>query len=191
MTAEVALAVLVAVVLVVWLALARANRIDLLHQKVTRMGATLDAQLLRRAGLAAELASSGLLDPASALLVADAANACLDEAHEADLEAEKDGSSRQPGRATLTPERGLVESELSRVLRQAIDPDDEQPLVNDVVAAWRRAALARRFYNEAVAQVRRIRVKATVRWLRLAGGAPLPRMFEVDDGLDGGWSAHG
>lgn len=182
MTAEIALAVLIIVILLVWLALAKANRIDLLHQKVTRTGATLDAQLLRRAGLAAELASSGELDPASSIMVAQIADACLAEAREIDLEAESD-PRLLPGRATLTPEREALESELSQALRLALenDQDVDEGLVGDVLAASRRVSLARRFYNEATMQVRRIRLQPMSRLLRLAGGAGMPRTFEMDD----------
>lgn len=188
MTAEVTLAVVIVLIGVVWLALARANRIDLLHQKVTRTGATLDAQLLRRAGLAAELATSGELDPASALVLAEAAATCLAEADQADLEAERTavGTPHTPGRATLTPEREAVESELTAVLREGIDREDAGPLARDVLAAAHRVALARRFYNDAVAQVVRIRTKSTVRLLRLAGNARMPRMFEMDDAIEPG-----
>lgn len=187
MTAEIALIIVVALVLLTWLVLARANRIDLLHQKVTRTGATLDAQLLRRAGLAVELAGSGVLDPASALLVADAANACLAEAREAD-EGSQEG--RNPGRVTLTAEREITESDLTRVLRQALDSGDVEPtdpMSRDVMAAWHRAALARRFYNDAVAQTVRLRSKPTVRLLRLAGRAAMPKTFEMDDAMPDTW----
>lgn len=186
MSAELALVILGALVIAVWLVLARANRIDLLHQKVTRAGATLDAQLLRRAGLATELAASGALDPASALIVADTAGACLEEAREADLEAVTSDQSRQPGRVTLTPEREVAESELSRALRFALETDDgdaTDPVRADVLESWRRAQMARRFYNEAVAQVVRLRSKPTVRLLHLAGRAAMPRTFEMDDAM--------
>ncbi|WP_108717494.1 hypothetical protein [Miniimonas sp. S16] len=200
MTAETWLVALAVAVLLVWLALARANRIDLLHQKVTRTAATLDAQLLRRAALSAELAVSGELDPASGLLVADAANACLAEARE-DVEADpalRSGSGGRrrppalPGRVTLTEDRETVESDLSRVLRQAMGEvgDDgvaasagEGTLAGDLVATWRRVTLARRFYNEAVAQAVRVRSQPISRLLRLAGRARMPRMFEMDDTL--------
>lgn len=193
MTAEIALVVVVAVGLVVWLMLARANRIDLLHQKVTRTGATLDAQLLRRAGLSAELASSGRLDPASSLLLAEAADAALSEAREADLEADRaaaEGGHREPGRATLTPERESVESDLTRVLRAVLEQVEEDGvllddgLVTAVSQASHRVGLARRFHNDAVMQTRRIRLRPGVRLLRLAGRARMPRTFEMDDAVE-------
>ena len=43
--------------------------------------------------------------------------------------------------------------------------------------------LARRFYNDAVAVTRAARRRWLVRLLRLAGGAPRPEFFEIDDSL--------
>jgi hypothetical protein len=43
--------------------------------------------------------------------------------------------------------------------------------------------LARRFYNDAVAVTRAARRRWLVRMLRLAGGAPLPEFFEIDDSI--------
>lgn len=193
MTAEVALIVLVAAALIVWLMLARANRIDLLHQKVSRTGATLDAQLLRRAGLSAELAASGWLDPAASLLLAEAADTALSVARDADLEADRAaaaGGPREPGRATLTDEREAVESDLTRVLRAVLEGDDDDgpgagdPLVGEVLQASHRVGLARRFHNDAVMQTRRIRLRPGARVFRLAGRARMPRTFEIDDVVD-------
>lgn len=181
MIAEIALVVVLLVVLGVWLTLARANRIDLLHQKVTRSAATLDAQLLRRAGLAAELARSGVLDPASSMLLGAAAEDCL--AHDP-----------MPSDAALPDvlagdhfgaHREQSESDLTRVLREGLQGAylAEDPLVGDVLTAWRRAGYARRFHNDAVGQTVRLRSKATVRLLRLAGHAPMPQMVDLDDAL--------
>ena len=175
MTAEIALRIVIILVLLVWLALSKANRLDLLHQKVAKTGATLNAQLLRRAGLAAELAVSGYLDPASSLIVAEAADVCLTH----------DGEDADS--------LGLVESELSRALRQAVEgeregPDPDAPrLVQDVMQAWKRVGLARRFHNDAVAQVRRMRAQGIVRILHLAGRAEIPATFEMDDAPPRGW----
>ena len=46
-----------------------------------------------------------------------------------------------------------------------------------------RVQLARRFHNDAVTDVRRVRRKRVVRWFRLAGHAEMPRTFEIDDEL--------
>ncbi len=50
----------------------RAGRIDRLHARVDMAQAALDATLLRRSSVALELATSGLLDPATSLLLASA-----------------------------------------------------------------------------------------------------------------------
>src|SRR6266852_7790669 len=86
----IALAVLVGVY-VSW----RAGRLDRLHARVETARAALDAALLRRSSVALELASSGLLDPAASLLLADLAH---------------DARSAQSGRE-------LAESDLTRALR--------------------------------------------------------------------------
>ena len=54
-----------------------AGRIDRLHHRIETAHAGLDAQLLRRAAAAQDLASSGFLDPASALLLSSAAQEAL------------------------------------------------------------------------------------------------------------------
>ena len=53
----------------------RAGRIDRLHARVDMARVALDVTLLRRGSLALELATSGLLDPATSLLLAAAVHA--------------------------------------------------------------------------------------------------------------------
>src|SRR6516162_6867456 len=50
----------------------RAGRIDRLHARVEMARTALDVTLLRRSSVALELATSGLLDPATSLLLASA-----------------------------------------------------------------------------------------------------------------------
>src|SRR4029078_9192298 len=71
--------------------------------------ATLDAQLVRRAEAAVELATSGLLDPASGLLVAGGASDAL-----AAGEAESTPDGADPA------QRETAESDLSHALDQAL-----------------------------------------------------------------------
>jgi hypothetical protein len=54
-------------------------------------------------------------------------------------------------------------------------------LVRELVASCRRVELARRFHNDAVSAARVVRQQRTVRLLRLAGRAPMPPTFEIDD----------
>ena len=56
-------------VVVAWQA---ATRLDRLHRKVVASRIALDAQLVRRAGAAHALATSGVIDPVSALVLTDA-----------------------------------------------------------------------------------------------------------------------
>ena len=66
----------------------------------------------------------------------------------------------------------------------ALDPSDD-PLVDDsldrIAASSLRVRMARRFHNDAVREVRRVRGKRVVRWFRLAGHAAQtsPRVVSV------------
>jgi hypothetical protein len=155
--------------LALWYLSWTAARLDRLHARVEGARAALDAQLVRRASITLELASSGLLDLASSVLLADAAH----EARQADEE-----------------RRELAESDLSSALRAALEPavvEDLQEdavgheLVADLGSACHRVTLARRFHNDAVRAAVVVRRKRLVRALRLAGRAPLPGSFEFDD----------
>ena len=69
--AEWGLLTAVLVVLLLWAVWVEASRLDRLHRKVTASLAVLEAQLVRRASVAVELASSGVLDPVSSVLVGE------------------------------------------------------------------------------------------------------------------------
>jgi hypothetical protein len=187
---DVAVVVVVLLVLGLWFAWAEASRIDRLHRKVAASRIALDAQLVRRASAAQDVALSGILDPASSVVVGEAAFAVL----------------RQGER--IDDARVRAESDLSAVLRAALDDPDEvarwatapdvAAVLAELAGAWYRAQLARRFHNEAVGQTQRIRRMWYVRLLRLAGRAPLPQTTELDDaspaslrGLTAGPSAVG
>lgn len=192
---EITVYVTIVLALALWWVWVAASRLDRLHRKVGTSRAVLDAQLVRRATVAAELATSGLLDPVSSVLVGEAAWAALST-----------GASELPvdllalvgpddlpvgGAALLAVDRGGIESELSATLREALDDPDEvaalradpagDELVDLLASAWYRVQLARRFHNEAVAQTQRARRGPLVRLLRLAGHAPEPRSLELDD----------
>src|SRR5215472_17345120 len=102
--------VLVVLALVLWSFYVswRASRLDRLHNRVEAARTALDLALVRRAGAASELASSGLLDPATSLLLA--------------------GAVRRV-RAVGQGERDLAESDLTRALRATVgDPDFRKEL---------------------------------------------------------------
>lgn len=181
-----ALVVLVAAIIALWVVWAAASRLDRLHRRVWESRATLDAQLVRRATAAWDLAAADVLDPPNAALVVAAARAAL---------ARSGTDSLAGGERTAVdseePDQAIVESELSRVLRGALgdadrrarlaERDGARDLLENLDRAWYRVQLARRFHNDAVVQVRRIRAKGYVRLFRLAGQAPMPQTFEMDD----------
>jgi hypothetical protein len=167
-----ALLVVAAVLLVGWYLTFSATRLDRLHARLEGARSALDAQLVRRASVALQIAAAGRLDPATGLLLADAAS----EAREAD---ESDQSTRE-----------LAESDLTRALRAAFDAETVGALREDAVgremlhelaAACLRVQLARRFHNDVVRSARVVRSKRVVRYLRLAGHAPWPQTFEMSD----------
>jgi hypothetical protein len=151
---------------------ATSNRLDRLHARLDATRAALDAQLLRRAAVTLEIAASGMLDPATSVLLACAA-------HEARAASGDD------------TEREVVESRLTLALRAAFDDPDEartlaaEPaglaLLAELDAATTKVLLARRFCNDAVTATLAIRRHRLVRWLRLAGHVPPPPFFEMDD----------
>jgi head-tail adaptor len=150
----------------------RAGRIDRLHARVDMAQAALDATLLRRSSVALELATSGLLDPATSLLLASAVHGTRD--------------------ITSRP-RDLAESDLTRALRAAFSQPDFQASINgkegadellaEVEAAAHQVFLARKFYNDVVAATRLARSRPLARVLRLSGRAKAPEFFEMDDSL--------
>jgi hypothetical protein len=174
MDAGLLLALLV-LALLAWYLSFSASRLDRLHHRVEGARSALDAQLVRRAETAVELATSGALDPASGLLVAGAAAEALEAGEREDL--------GEHGREA-------AESDLSRALQAAIAPDTVQalrddpfagPLLERLRAACHRVQLARRFHNDAVTDATRVRAKRISRWARLAGRALPPQTFEMDD----------
>jgi hypothetical protein len=149
-----------------------AGRLDRLHVRLEAAEAALDAQLLRRTAAANEVAHSGLVDPATAVLLADAA-----------YNAQGAGKDDRPGRES-------AESALSFALRAAFDEEEVaelssspngRHLIDEVRQAGDRVPLARRFHNDAVSATLRLRRRRLVRWFRLAGTAEWPRAFEIDD----------
>lgn len=182
-----ALVALVVVLIALWVIWVGASRLDRLHRRVLTSRATLDAQLVRRATAAWDLATADVLDPASAVLVAETAREAL--AHTRGPGEGVPGASE--GDDDTAPDQAMIESELSRVLRAALGTESDRAqlaavegapeLLDQLDNAWYRVQLARRFHNDAVVQARRIRAKGYVRLFRLAGRAPLPQTFEMDD----------
>ncbi|MFR9727308.1 hypothetical protein ACL02R_28700 [Streptomyces sp. MS19] len=165
---------------VIWIAVAlvlfagylswTAGRLDRLHARMDAARAALDAQLLRRASIAQEVATAGIFDPAASMVLYQAAHG-----------------------ARLAPEeqREVAENELSQALRAVLADTTQLRVVRDapggddtadeLAAAVRRVPMARRFHNDAVRAARALRRHRMVRWFRLAGHAPFPMAFEMDD----------
>jgi hypothetical protein len=162
-------------VLIAWYVSYGAARLDRLHARVEGALSVLDAQLVRRAEATLELANCGALDAASALILAGAASDSL-EAETADH------ASREAVESDLTQALELALGE-EAVRRLRVDEAVGTPVLQRVSAANQRVQLARRFLNDAVTDVRRVRRKPGVRLLRLAGHAELPETFEIDDEL--------
>jgi hypothetical protein len=165
------LVVLLGAVYVSW----RAGRLDRLHNRVEAARTALDLALVRRSSVAYELASVGLLDPATSLLLADAVR-----------------RAKEAGPA----ERDLAESDLTRALRAAfgqpgfrsslVGMDGAAEMVAEVEAAAGQVFIARKFYNDVAARTLDARRRPLARVFRLAGNAPRPEFFEMDDALGDG-----
>src|SRR6201986_5184607 len=108
MTLTIIVLVVLAVVLWGFYVSWRASRLDRLHNRVEAARTALDLALVRRASAAADLASSGQLDPATSILLAAAVR-----------------RARQADQA----ERDLAESDLTRALRATVgDPEYREEL---------------------------------------------------------------
>ncbi|MBW3086311.1 hypothetical protein KEM60_02524 [Austwickia sp. TVS 96-490-7B] len=178
-----------------WYLTYTAARLHRLHTRVEGTYAALDAQLVRRAEAVLEVANSGVVDPAGALILAGAAT-----------------DSVEGGEADQTA-REAIESDLTQAIRLVLYRDDEGDRTPDgegVLAAWagppedgtgtedsdqavgravaqrlvssgQRVILARRFHNDAVIDVQRLRRNVLVRAFHLAGHTDVPRTVEFDD----------
>jgi hypothetical protein len=160
----VALVVVVATYLT-WLA----GRLDRLHARTDGARASLDAQLLRRAAAAAAIAEYAA---AVEVLTGSAARALS-------------AASRVASTAGVA-ERESAENDLSRALHTAVPliesrDDDLRELLADLATASSHVVLARRFYNDAVRDISSLRRRRLIRLLRLAGHAPPPAYFDIDD----------
>jgi hypothetical protein len=165
-TAEI-LAVVIVLVLIIlaliigWRITWLATRVDRANLRAERTWAALDAALVRRAQRAQEVVLIPGVDPATSLLVSDAATAAL-----------------EPNLSRRDRER--AESDLSHVL------DAVSPMLASspsLLASERaRASICRRMHNDAVATALSLRRRYTVRVLKLAGRAAEPRPFEMAEG---------
>ncbi|HEV7173512.1 hypothetical protein [Pedococcus sp.] len=163
-----------------------AARLDRLHSRVEGALSALDAQLVRRAEATLELANSGALDPASALMLAAAASESIEAHNERAVEHDLLEGQHFAGREVLESDLSLaLQAALSQPVLDQIRAEHGPGLaaLERVEAAGVRVQLARRFHNDAVKDVQRVRRKRAVRLFRLAGHADLPRTVEFEDEL--------
>jgi hypothetical protein len=180
--------VLCVLLVLAWYLSYSAARLDRLHAKVEGALSALDAHVVRRAEASLELANSGALDPASGFLLAAAASQSLELVNERTFESDLLEGQHFAGREA-------VESELTEILHAALPPEVTREIrakgdpgaatLERVREASLRVQLARRFHNEAVKEVQRVRTKRVVGLFRLAGHADLPQTVEFDDTLPG------
>lgn len=147
-----------------------AGRLDRLHTRIDTARAALDAQLLRRASVAQEMATSGLLDPAASIVLYEAAHAAR----------QADDEQREVAESELSQALRVIFTETAQVDAVSAAPGGAES-VKELTAGVRRVPMARRFHNDAVRAARAVRRHRVVRIFRLAGHAPFPMTFEMDD----------
>jgi hypothetical protein len=153
-----------------WYLTFSATRLDRLHARLEGARSALDAQLVRRASVSLQIAVSGRLDPASGLLLADAAHEARDAGP----------VDREQAESDLT--RALHATFAERGSLDAFERDAAgRELLHELAAACLRVQLSRRFLNDVVRAARVVRRKKVIRWLRLAGHADWPATAEFDD----------
>jgi hypothetical protein len=147
--------------------LGTAQRLDRLHARVDAAAAAFDAQLRRRCVVATGFSETAGLDAAGAARLREAVAA----AHAV---------------TGLGHDREVVESGVTRALIRAVaasrtDIAAPSGPAAELLDEALRASFARRFFNDAVRDALVVRDRRVVRWLRLAGHAPHPAYFEMDD----------
>ncbi len=162
----------------------RAGRIDRLHARVDMARIALDVTLLRRSSVAQELATSGLLDPATSLLLAGAVDGTRQGGS---------GGMGPPGQEDGNRPRDLAESDLTRALQAAFSQpgfraslsgkEGADELLAEVEEAAYQVFVAHKFYNDLAAVTRDARNRPLARVLHLSGHAEAPVFFEMDDSL--------
>jgi hypothetical protein len=140
----------------------RVRRLDRLHVRVDAARSGLLAALDRRVAAALVAVSTGAGDLATATALRAAAT-----------------TARTAG--PDWPDREAAENRLGRALIALDRHTLPDAVAAELVDAELLVALARRVHNDAVRDTLGLRSRRLVRWLHLAGGAPLPRYFEIAD----------
>jgi hypothetical protein len=192
--------VLVVLAAVTVLCVLRARRLDRLHRRTDAARAGLADALERRARVALRVADvaavvaaeaaadspphghvprfGGAPEPRHVSTRRGTAAAALRAAADDALAACRDGL-RTPGAALESCE--VAENTLTRRLA-AVDREAlPEGVAGELADAEQLALLARRVHNDAVRDTLDLRSRRLVRWLRLAGTAPVPVYFEIAD----------
>lgn len=151
----------VAAILLTWWITFTITRLDRLHARVDAAQAAMDAQFVRRA--AALAAAAEHAPPPIGARLAAAAHGAL-----AAGEAEREQAENDVSRSVAA----LGDADAPRVPGDVLDELNE---------AGARAAIARRFYNDAVRDTRALRARRLPRILHLHGGRALPQFLDIED----------
>lgn len=165
--AVIAAAIVVSAALLAYLT---AHRLDRLHIRTDLAAAALSEALLRRHTVAVAIAEGlGSRDERSAEWI----RGCVGRAKH------RSAGTFTPG----APQTGIEQAEndltsaLSKLPQDSLGPH----LRAEAIDVGDRLEMARRFYNDAVRDTRRLREKKVVSWFRLAGSAPMPEYIELVD----------
>ncbi len=147
-----------------------ATRLDRLHHRVETSWANLDGLLQRRAAIALELSRSDFADPASSLLLTDAAY----EARDATI------SMRSQAESGLSGALHLLQSDLQVAMETNSKPA-EMSLLSELSDLTEKIRVAIALHVDSVNSTRLVRQKLIFKIFRLAGRAPLPVTYEFED----------
>ncbi len=147
-----------------------ATRLDRLHHRVETSWANLDGLLQRRAAIALELARSDFADPASSLLLTDAAY----QARDASI------SMRSQAESGLSSALQLLQVDL-QVAMESISRPAERALLSELSELTDKIRVAIALHVDSVNSTRVVRQKLIFKIFRLAGRAPLPVTYEFED----------
>jgi hypothetical protein len=157
-----------ALVVLVWLTAlvaSRVRRLDRLHVRTDAARAGLEAACERRA-IAALAVAQVLAGVPAERDRAEGLRAAVAAARAARVSGgDREGAENVLGRGLAAVPRALL-------------PDS---VLEELVDAEQLLILARRVHNDAVRDTRELRSRRLVRWLHLAGTAPMPDYFEIAD----------
>lgn len=172
---EIAILVFLVVAGLLWFGFTTARRLDRLHRKVVSSRLALDSQLLRRAATTYDLASSGVLDPVSSVLLAETSKSVMGTSADGDLElltavpdllelvaAHRHTAAAEPAPrlavnqaldAGIGAEREARESTLSAVVEEILQsPQDSESLYQEPCSGELLDAVAGAWYRVQIAR---------------------------------------